>query len=209
MATSPPPKRRRKNAGAKVTPSLPLLPPVVVFAHGAGAPSWKELLKNAVGAVEVVTFDYPYLCGGKKRAPPKAEKLVEFHKGIVKETSEKYPRQVSCMVSAEEDIAASAILCLGYPLKGSKGAIRDETLVQLKVPIMFVQGSKDGMCPLEKLQAVRKKIKCETELYVVDGGDHSLKVGKKHLQANGLTQEESEMNALEAVGSFISSCLKP
>ncbi|CAI0408668.1 unnamed protein product [Linum tenue] len=228
MATSPPPKRRRKNAGAKVTPSLPLLPPVVVFAHGAGAPSssdwmirWKELLKNAVGAVEVVTFDYPYLCGGKKRAPPKAEKLVEFHKGIVKETSEKYPRhplilagksmgsRVSCMVSAEEDIAASAILCLGYPLKGSKGAIRDETLVQLKVPIMFVQGSKDGMCPLEKLQAVRKKIKCETELYVVDGGDHSLKVGKKHLQANGLTQEESEMNALEAVGSFISSCLKP
>ncbi|CAL1373570.1 unnamed protein product [Linum trigynum] len=229
MATSPPPKRRRKNAGAKVTSSspLPLLPPVVVFAHGAGAPSssdwmirWKELLKNAMGAIEVVTFDYPYLSGGKKRAPPKAEKLVEFHKGIVKETTEKYPRhplilagksmgsRVSCMVSAEADIAASAILCLGYPLKGSKGAIRDETLVQLKVPIMFVQGSKDALCPLEKLEAVRKKMKCETELYVVDGGDHSLKVGKKHLQANGLTQEESEMNAVEAVGSFISSCLK-
>ncbi|CAI0408669.1 unnamed protein product [Linum tenue] len=184
MATSPPPKRRRKNAGAKVTPSLPLLPPVVVFAHGAGAPSssdwmirWKELLKNAVGAVEVVTFDYPYLCGGKKRAPPKAEKLVEFHKGIVKETSEKYPRHP---------------LILAGKSMGSRQ-----------------KGSKDGMCPLEKLQAVRKKIKCETELYVVDGGDHSLKVGKKHLQANGLTQEESEMNALEAVGSFISSCLKP
>jgi len=28
---------------------------------------------------------------GKKRAPPKAEKLVEFHSNIVKETATKYP----------------------------------------------------------------------------------------------------------------------
>nr|GEY68383.1 KAT8 regulatory NSL complex subunit 3 [Tanacetum cinerariifolium] len=40
--------------------------PVVVFAHGAGAPSssdwmirWKNLLADALHAIEVVTFDYP------------------------------------------------------------------------------------------------------------------------------------------------------
>jgi predicted alpha/beta-hydrolase family hydrolase len=31
------------------------------------------------------------MSGGKKRAPPKAEKLVEFHSNIVKETATKYP----------------------------------------------------------------------------------------------------------------------
>lgn len=31
------------------------------------------------------------ISGGKKRAPPKAEKLVEFHSGIVKETAAKFP----------------------------------------------------------------------------------------------------------------------
>ena len=29
--------------------------------------------------------------GGKKRAPPKAKKLVEFHKDIVRNTVAKYP----------------------------------------------------------------------------------------------------------------------
>ncbi|MBA0851840.1 hypothetical protein Goshw_027376 [Gossypium schwendimanii] len=41
--------------------------PLVVLAHGAGAPSsfdwmiseWNEMLKKALNAVEVVTFDYP------------------------------------------------------------------------------------------------------------------------------------------------------
>ncbi|KAJ6308017.1 hypothetical protein OIU76_017731 [Salix suchowensis] len=87
MDSSPPTKRRRKtksegtNENDKSSTS-----PVVVFAHGAGAPSssdwmlrWKDMLKNALNAVEVVTFDYPYIAGGKKKAPPKAEKLVEFH----------------------------------------------------------------------------------------------------------------------------------
>lgn len=31
------------------------------------------------------------ISGGKRKAPPKAEKLVEFHSGIVKETAAKFP----------------------------------------------------------------------------------------------------------------------
>jgi hypothetical protein len=36
-------------------------------------------------------FFFKDIAGGKKRAPPKAEKLVEFHKDIVKKTTDKYP----------------------------------------------------------------------------------------------------------------------
>ncbi|KAJ6426474.1 hypothetical protein OIU84_022134 [Salix udensis] len=228
MDSSPPTKRRREtksegtNENDKSSTS-----PVVVFAHGAGAPSssdwmlrWKDMLKNALDAVEVVTFDYPYIAGGKKKAPPKAEKLVEFHKDIVKKTTDKYPghplilagksmgSRVSCMVAAEVDIDVSAVICLGYPLKAMNGAVRDETLLQLTIPVMFVQGSKDGLCPLEKLEAVCKKMKIHNELYVINGGDHSFKIGKKHLQIEGSTQDQAEDLAVEGVSSFVSRCLK-
>lgn len=223
MADSPPSKRRRANhqsGKARESSSSPL----VVFAHGAGAPStsdwmirWKEMLGKALNAVEVVTFDYPYLSGGKKRAPPKAEKLVDFHADVVKKAVAKYPghplilvgksmgSRVSCMVASREDISVLAIICLGYPLKGMNGAIRDEVLVQLTVPIMFVQGSKDGLCPLDKLEAVRKKIGPINELHVIEGGDHSFKIAKKHLQAAGSSQSDAEESAVQAIASFVSN----
>ncbi|KAK2385223.1 hypothetical protein P8452_39990 [Trifolium repens] len=230
MDSSPASKRRRHSKDDEIEASAPLpkqMSPVVIFAHGAGAPSssdwmlrWKSMLKDTLHAADVVTFDYPYMSGGKKRAPPKAEKLVEFHSNIVKETATKYPghplilagksmgSRVGCMVASMEDINVSAVLCLGYPLKGINGAVRDETLLQLTVPTMFVQGSKDSLCPLEKLETTRKKMKALNELHVVDGGDHSFKIGKKHLQANGSTQDEAEVAAVEAIAAFISKSLE-
>ncbi|KAM2227828.1 hypothetical protein ACFXTI_014596 [Malus domestica] len=229
MASPPPSKRRRKSQSkdeADVPSAAPSstpekLSPVVVFAHGAGAPSssdwmirWKDMLGKALNAVEVVTFDYPYISGGKKRAPPKAEKLVDFHADVVKKAVAKYPghplilagksmgSRVSCMVACKEDIHASTIVCLGYPLKGMNGAVRDETILELSIPIMFVQGSKDGLCPLEKLETTRKKIKCLSDLHVIDGGDHSFKIGKKHLQTTGLSQDKAEDLALQAIAAF-------
>ncbi|KAF2592864.1 hypothetical protein F2Q70_00043779 [Brassica cretica] len=194
--------------------------PVVIFAHGAGAPSssdwmirWKDKLKKSLSAVEVITFDYPYIAGGKRGVPPKAEKLVQFHLDLVKETAAKFPghplilagksmgSRVSCMVAADEDIPVSAVICLGYPLKGTKGAIRDETLLEMGIPVMFVQ------CPLDKLQAVCNKMKALTELHVIDGGDHSFKTGKKHLEAKGLTQDLVEDVALQAIAAFVSKSL--
>lgn len=74
--------------------------------------------------------------------------------------------------------------------------------------VCVVQGSKDALCPLEKLEATRKKMKALNELHVVDGGDHSFKIGKKHLQANGSTQQEAEAVAVQAIAAFISRSLE-
>ncbi|XP_078427967.1 alpha/beta-Hydrolases superfamily protein [Wolffia australiana] len=199
--------------------------PVVVFAHGAGAPSssewmirWKEMLQRKLHSAEVITFDYPYFSGGQRRAPPKAEKLVEFHSSIVKAAADRYPghplilagksmgSRISCMVATAPDIHVDAIICLGYPLKGSNGATREDTLLQFKAPAIFVQGSKDALCPVDKLRAVLKKMKCNNELYVIENGDHSFKIGKKHLKASGLTQAEAEEGAVDAIAKFISTC---
>ncbi|KAJ4794581.1 KAT8 regulatory NSL complex subunit 3 [Rhynchospora pubera] len=245
----PPPKRRRTNASDdEAPPPLPSTSPVketekekekgnskekgdkaplVVFAHGAGAPStsdwmvrWKEMIGEALEAVEVVTFDYPYISGAKRKAPPKAEKLVDHHLSVVRDALAKHPghplvlmgksmgSRVSCMVVGSDEIDVAAVVCLGYPLKGMNGAVRDETLIQLKVPTMFVQGSKDGLCPLDKLASIRKKMDCKNELHVIDGGDHSFKIGKKFLESSGKTQDQAEQAAVKAIADFISKSIE-
>ncbi|KAI3501389.1 hypothetical protein L1887_29257 [Cichorium endivia] len=196
--------------------------PVVVFAHGAGAPStsewmirWRNLLANALNPVEVVTFDYPYI-SGRRKAAPDAEKLVGFHLEFVRKVAAKYPEhpliligkslgsRVSCMVAADNDIGALAVVCLGYPLKAINGTIRDEPLLKLEVPIMFVQGSNDSFCPLEVLEVVRKKLKCLNDLHVIEHGDHSFQIAKKNLELTGMTREEAEQRAAESIAMFVS-----
>lgn len=73
--------------------------------------------------------------------------------------------------------------------------------------VCMVQGSKDGLCPLEKLDATRKKMKAVNELHVIEGGDHSFKISKKYLEANGSTQQEAEDVAVQAIAAFISRSL--
>ncbi|KAL4560255.1 hypothetical protein LXL04_032405 [Taraxacum kok-saghyz] len=104
--------------------------PVVVFTHGAGAPStsdwmirWRNLLTNALNPMEVVAFDYPYI-SGKRIAAPDPEKLVGFHLDFVRKVASKYPRhpliligkslgsRVSCMVAAEKDNKVFVVVCL-------------------------------------------------------------------------------------------------
>ncbi|XP_026411789.1 KAT8 regulatory NSL complex subunit 3-like isoform X1 [Papaver somniferum] len=244
MTSSPPSesKRRRKDDQIEDIPnesSHPQKYPLVVFAHGAGANSssewmkrWKDMMGKALLAVDVVTFDYPCniaeiyvnehladLSGGKKGAPPKAEKLVDYHLGIVKEAAAKYPghplilagksmgSRVSCMVAAKGDINISAVICLGYPLKGSNASKREETLLQLPVPAIFVQGSKDALCSLDKLTAVCSKMETVSEVHVVEGGDHSFKIGKKHLNLIGSTQEAAEEEAVKSITKFVRKVL--
>ncbi|KAL2902734.1 KAT8 regulatory NSL complex subunit 3 [Bienertia sinuspersici] len=153
-------KRRRTSHSetqndAVETTNTKNLSPLVVFAHGAGAPSTSDWMIRCCEKAVAKHPDHPLILAGKSMGS-----------------------RVSCMVASRDDISASAIVCLGYPLKGMNGAIRDEILVQLTIPIMFVQGSKDGLCPLDKLKAVRKKIKPNNDLHVIEGGDHSFKLLK-------------------------------
>ncbi|KAG6467497.1 hypothetical protein ZIOFF_074688 [Zingiber officinale] len=232
MATAAPPpsKRRRQDQHDKAISESSATKgntPLVVFAHGAGAPSsdaytFRRRYAPQYGKRWSCTWLtwFADISGGKRKAPPKAEKLVDHHLDVVKDAVSKHPgnplvlvgksmgSRVSCMVTTKEDIPVAAIVCLGYPLKGINGAIRDETLLQLETPTMFVQGSKDGLCPLDKLENTRKKMKCPSVLHVIDGGDHSFKIGKKQQQSTGVGQDEAEQGALKAMAEFVSKFIQ-
>src|SRR5205085_12358164 len=92
----------------------------------------------------------------------------------------------------------------GYPLlPAGGGKPRDEVLLALRTPVLFVQGTRDDLCPLAQLAAVRARMTARSELHVVEGGDHSLELLKRQANAAGTSQEASDAAVLEAVERFV------
>ncbi len=191
--------------------------PLFLFAPGAGAPSthpwmqrWKERLET-IGSV--VMFDYLYMREGRKR-PDFLPQLIAAHRQALAGAREETPvpviligksmgGRIGCHVALEEKV--EAVICLGYPLcgAGDRSKLRDQVLRALQTAILFVQGTRDPLCPLDVLEQVRAEMMAPTVLHVVEGGNHSLLVGKRELRARGETQEDIDQRILEAIGRFM------
>lgn len=193
--------------------------PSFLFAPGAGAPSthpwmqlWKEYLET-IGRVAV--FDYSYMREHRKRPDP-LPKLIATHRQALSEMREttngpmilagkSMGGRIGCHVALEDNV--DALVCFGYPLcaGGDRTKLRDRVLRDLRTPILFIQGTRDPLCPLDLLEKVRAEMKARNELYVVDGGDHSLRVPKRQLQAAGETQEDVDVRIVQAVRRLVQS----
>lgn len=196
-----------------------------LFAPGAGAPSssaWMQAWKKRLERLgRVVAFDYPYQRAGKKSPdrPPvliashraELERLRAEHAGPIVLIGKSMGGRIGCHVAAElaavRDSAVlappAALVCLGYPLVAPGGAVRDEVLLELQTPIVFAQGTRDAMCPLDRLASVRERMRAPSELHVVEGGDHSLVVAKTTLAKQKLTQTDVDEQTFAAIQSFV------
>src|SRR5438034_11645414 len=199
--------------------------PLFLFAPGAGAPSshpwiqsWKERLSE-IGDVE--TFDYDYLREGRKRPDP-LPKLIASHRQALAEAVRKriasgstpapailigksMGGRVGCHLALEEKV--DGLVCLGYPLcaMGDRTKLRDDVLRALTTPILFVQATRDALCPLDLIERVRSEMKTQNVLHVVEGGNHSLRVPKRQLHASGETQTDIDQQIFQSITEFLSA----
>ena len=192
--------------------------PLFLFAPGAGAPSthrWMQNWKNRLTEIgEVETFDYDYMVEGRKR-PDSLPQLIATHREALNKARKRHPSRstiligksmggrIGCHVSLEENV--DGVVCLGYPLcaMGDRAKLRDEVLRALSAPILFVQGTRDSLCPLDLLKPVRTEMRALNFLHVVEGGDHSLCVPKRQLQAAGETQDDVDQTIIDAIARFV------
>ena len=72
---------------------------------------------------------------------------------------------------------------------------------------MFIQGTRDPLCPLDLIEGVRKRMRAPSTLHVVDGADHSLLIAKTTLKAEGSTQGEVDDKILAAIARFVEDAL--
>ncbi len=192
--------------------------PLLLFAPGAGAPSshpWMQSWKKIFSEIgEVGTFDYDYMREGRKRPDPLPQ-LIAAHREALNRARERYRPErtilvgksmggrIGCHVSLEEKL--DGLICLGYPLcaMGDRAKLRDQVLRALTTPILFVQGSRDSLCPLDLLERVRAEMKAPNSLHVVETGDHSLRVSKRQLWASNQTQEDVDQQVFQSIAEFI------
>lgn len=197
--------------------------PLILLAHGAGAPSssawmvgWKQRLAT-LGPT--VAFDYPYMRSGR-RTPDRLPQLIAAHREALVEAKARHAApvflagksmgsRVGCHLALEEP-SVRALICFGYPLKapGKSAAVRDEVLLALRTPILFLQGTRDALCPVDLLEKVRAKMQAPSTLHLVEGGDHSLNVSATALRAAGATQADSDARVLATVEAFVQKTLR-
>lgn len=200
----------------------PAARPFFLFAPGAGAPStsaWMTAWCDRLAAVgDVQAFDYPYMRAGRK-TPDRLPVLLDAHRqalagacvqaaGPVILIGKSMGGRIGCHLALEEEAASriAGVVCLGYPLRsGASGALRDQVLLALRRPALFVQGTRDPLCPLDLLESVRVKMPAPNTLEVVEGGNHSLEVSAQQRRAAGQTQSGSDERVLEAIRAFVSS----
>jgi uncharacterized protein len=195
--------------------------PAFLLAPGAGAPSLHPRMRTfarllgTIGLVEA--FDYSYALEGRKRPDP-LPKLVAAHRGALAALRARHHGsivlagksmggRVGCHVALLDPV--QAVICFGYPLcgAGDRSKLRDQVLLELKTPTLFVQGTRDPLCPLDLLEDVRKRMGAPSTLHVVDGGDHSLVVGKAALKALGSSQEKVDDGVRTATAHFLNEAL--
>ena len=192
--------------------------PLILFAPGAGAPSshpWMQNWKVRLSEIsDVETFDYDYMREGRKRPDP-LPKLIAAHRKVLSQARAQHPAEstiligksmggrIGCHVSLEEKVGA--LVCLGYPLcaMGDRTKLRAEVLRALNTPILFVQGTRDPLCPSDLLEQVRTEMKAPNFLHIVEGGDHSLRVPKRQLELKSETQEDVDRKILETIAGFV------
>ncbi len=195
--------------------------PLFLFAPGAGAPSthpWMQAWKRRLQELgEVRTFDYDYMREGRKR-PDRLPQLIAAHRAALAEARAAFEAdaptflvgksmggRIGCHVALEDKV--NGVICLGYPLcaMGDRSKLRDEVLRSLGTRILFVQGTRDSLCPLDLLEKVRAEMTASNTLHIVESGDHSLGVTKTQLRAAGETQEDVDRRILAVITRFVNA----
>jgi predicted alpha/beta-hydrolase family hydrolase len=172
---------------------------VYVFAHGAGAgmnhPFMTRLSKElAELGVAVLRFNFPYMEKGSKR-PDVAAVAEKTVLRAIEHATEKFSdvpifaggksfggRMTSQLLSKNPDIACSGLVFVGFPLHpaGKPGVDRAEHLKNVKIPMLFLQGTRDALAEINLIRQVVGSLPHAT-LEELEGADHSFRSGKKDL----------------------------
>jgi predicted alpha/beta-hydrolase family hydrolase len=166
----------------------------LVITHGASGNAQSPLLvavANAFAAAgyHVLRIDLPYR-QNRPSGSPHPSHAARDREGIVEAVQvmrriAKTPvyagghsyggRQVS-MAAAENPTLAHALLLLSYPLHppGKPEQMRTAHFPNLRAPVLFVHGTRDGFGSEAEMREALKLIKAPHELWMIPGGGHGL-----------------------------------
>jgi len=171
---------------------------IMTLAHGAGAGmhhSFMVTLANSLAAVNIATlrFNFPFTENKKGRpdTPVVAHQTIEAAIVKAQELFPKLPlfvsgksfggRMSSQYLSAHHKTKVKGIIFYGFPLHppGKPSIERAEHLKDVKVPMLFLQGTRDELATWDLMEPVCASLPNAT-LVKIEGADHAFKAGKQN-----------------------------
>jgi predicted alpha/beta-hydrolase family hydrolase len=186
----------------------------LVLASGAGSsmkhPSLVALQEGiAAHGVTVATFDFPYRVRGGG-APDRQPVLVGAYGAVVDAVRAAHPgrlfaggrsmggRMASHLAAA--GTALDGLVFVSFPLHppGKPGIERAAHLSALKIPMLFVQGTRDTFAREDLLKDVLEKLP-GASLHAIPDADHGMHV----LKRSGRTDDDVSTETVETIVAWI------
>lgn len=187
-------------------------------AHGAGAAMDSPFL-NAFAAllaereIGTIRFEFSYMAtrrdGGKRKPPPKAERLVDEFRAVLGVIPAGAPiliggksmgGRVASMLADEAHSGGrcAGLVCLGYPFHppNKPEQLRTAHLGNLRCPALIVQGERDPFGTRAEVEAMQ--LSPRIAFHWASDGDHDL--GPRG--ASGFTRKGNLAAAADAVAAF-------
>lgn len=170
----------------------------LVLAHGAGAGmTHKNVAATANGLSErkiaTLRYNFPYMERGSRRpdSPVIAQAAVRAAVAGAAKLAPRLPifaggrsfgaRMTSQAQSADPLPKVQGLVFFAFPLHapGKPGVERADHLAALKVPMLFLQGTRDEFAELDLLRKTVRKLGARAKLELADQADHSFHVPAK------------------------------
>jgi hypothetical protein len=169
-----------------------------VFAHGAGAgmshPFMAALADDlAARGVATLRFQFPYMERGARRpdSPPVVQSAVRAAAAAALRLAPDLPlfaggksfggRMTSQAQAAEALPVVRGLVFVGFPLHaaGKPSDARGAHLLDVVVPMLFLQGTRDALADLALLTPLVRRLGPRATLEVFEDADHSFHVPAK------------------------------
>jgi len=166
----------------------------LVLTHGAGGNCRGSLLVAlgntlAADGFAVLRCDLPFR-QNRPYGPPRPGDAARDRQGLKNAAGmlrqrvagrvflggQSYGGRQATMLGADEPDAADGLLLLSYPLHppGKSDRLRIEHLPRLRIPALFVQGTRDPFGSIQEIEAALRLIPATTSLLAVEGVGHDL-----------------------------------
>ena len=189
-----------------------------VFAHGAGAGMAHPFMAQvAAGLAErsiaSLRYQFPYMERRAKRPDPPALAQAAV-RAAVAEAARRLPafalvaggksfggRMTSQAQSAAPLPGVRGLAFLGFPLHpaGKPSQERAKHLFDVRVPMLFLQGSRDALADLALLRPVVERLGERASLHVFEEADHSFHVPMR----SGRRDADVRREMLDALAAWI------
>jgi predicted alpha/beta-hydrolase family hydrolase len=181
-----------------------------VVAHGAGAGMTHPFMETAASGlgdrgVATLRYQLPYMERGSKRPDSPADAHAAVRAAVAEAArccpglpliagGKSFGGRMTSQAQAIEPLAGvHGLAFLGFPLHpaGKPSSERAKHLSDIRIPMLFMQGSRDKLADLALLEPVIRKLGPLASLHLVPEADHSF-----HVPARSGRNDREVMNEI-------------